>query len=192
MAATEQEVTEFVHKALGDVGAALTAALVVVGDKVGLYKALAGSGGLTPADLAARTMTSERYVREWCSAQAAAGYLTYEPASGRFSLPDAHAVALTDEESPACVLGGFQGMTASRPDKRVRELICLADAAARKVGRRAQAFVAAHDDGREAARGSRDQADARGIKGGVQGGKTLCEAVEAETRFVDQPIGQNL
>jgi len=52
-------------------------------------------------------------VREWCSAQAAAGYLTYEPASGRFSLPDAHAAALTDEDSPACVLGGFQGMTAA-------------------------------------------------------------------------------
>ena len=113
MAASEQEVTEFVHKALGDIGAALTASLVVVGDKVGLYKALAGSGGLTPTDLAARTKTSERYVREWCSAQAAAGYLTYEPASGRFSLPDAHAAALTDEDSPACVLGGFQGMTAA-------------------------------------------------------------------------------
>ena len=111
MAASEQEITEFVHKALGDIGAALTASLVVVGDKVGLYKALAGSGGLTPAQLASRTRTSERYVREWCSAQAAAGYLTYEPASGRFSLPDAHAAALTDEDSPACVLGGFQGMT---------------------------------------------------------------------------------
>ena len=103
MAASEQEITEFVHKALGDIGAALTASLVVVGDKVGLYKALAGSGGLTPAQLASRTRTCERYVREWCSAQAAAGYLTYEPASGRFSLPDAHAAALTDEESPACV-----------------------------------------------------------------------------------------
>ena len=113
MAATEQEVTEFVHKALGDIGAALTASLVVVGDKVGLYKALAGSGGLTPAELASRTKTSERYVREWCAAQAAAGYLTYDPAGGRFSLPDAHAAALTDEDSPACVLGGFQGMTAA-------------------------------------------------------------------------------
>ena len=63
MAASEQEITEFVHKALGDIGAALTASLVVVGDKVGLYKALAGSGGLTPADLAARTKTSEHHSR---------------------------------------------------------------------------------------------------------------------------------
>ena len=86
---------------------------MVIGDKLGLYKALAGAGGLTPAELAARTKTSERYVREWCSAQAAAGYLTYEPSGGRFTLPDAHAAALADEDSPACVLGGFQGMTAA-------------------------------------------------------------------------------
>src|SRR5262245_55992673 len=98
MAASEQEVTEFVHKALGDMGAALTASLVVLGDKLGLYKAMAGAGGLTPAELAARTKTSERYVREWCSAQAAAGYLTYDAAGGRFTLPDAQAAALTDEE----------------------------------------------------------------------------------------------
>jgi SAM-dependent methyltransferase len=113
MAVSEQEVTEFVHKALGDIGGALTASLVVIGDKLGLYKAMAGAGGLTPAELAARTKTSERYVREWCSAQAAAGYLTYEPSGGRFTLPDAHAAALADEDSPACVLGGFQGMTAA-------------------------------------------------------------------------------
>ncbi len=113
MAVSEQEVTEFIHKAIGDLGGALTASLVVIGDKLGLYKALAGAGGLTPAELAARTKTSERYVREWCSAQAAAGYLTYDPSGGRFTLPDAHAAALADEDSPACVLGGFQGMTAA-------------------------------------------------------------------------------
>ena len=72
MAASEAAVTEFVHKALGDLGSALTAALVVIGDKVGLYKALAKGGQATPEDLAKRTGTRERYVREWCSAQAAA------------------------------------------------------------------------------------------------------------------------
>jgi SAM-dependent methyltransferase len=113
MAATQQEVEEFVHKAIGDIAGALTASLVVIGDKLGLYRAMAGAGGLTPAELAARTGTGERYVREWTSAQAAAGYLTYDPASGRYTLPDAHAVALTDDDSPACMLGGFQGMTAA-------------------------------------------------------------------------------
>ncbi len=113
MAATEQEVHEFVHKAFGDIAGALTASLVVIGDKLGLYRALAGAGGLTSAELAAKTGTAERYVREWLSGQAASGYVTYEPSTGRYTLPDAHAAALTDEDSPACVLGGFQGMTAA-------------------------------------------------------------------------------
>jgi SAM-dependent methyltransferase len=113
MAATEQEVHEFVHKAFGDIAGALTASLVVIGDKLGLYRALAGNGGLTSTELAAKTGTGERYVREWLSGQAASGYVTYDPATGRYTLPDAHAAALTDEDSPACVLGGFQGMTAA-------------------------------------------------------------------------------
>ena len=113
MAVNEVEVQEFVQKAFGDIGGMLTAAMVVIGDKLGLYKALAGGGPLTPADLAARTETAERYVREWCAAQAAAGYLTYDPATARYTLPEAHAAALVDEESPACMLGGFQGMSAA-------------------------------------------------------------------------------
>jgi SAM-dependent methyltransferase len=103
----------FVHKVLGDLGSALTASLAVIGDKLGLYRAMAGAGPLTPAELAERTNTNERSVREWLAAQAAAGYVTYDAASGRYELPAEHAVALTDEESPACVLGGFQGMTAA-------------------------------------------------------------------------------
>jgi SAM-dependent methyltransferase len=113
MAATEAAVQEFVHKAFGDIGSTLTASLVVIGDKLGLYRALAAGGPLTDAELAARTGTAPRYVREWCAAQAAAGYLTYDAETRRYTLPEAHAVALTDEDSPACVLGGFQGMTAA-------------------------------------------------------------------------------
>src|SRR5262249_41667363 len=113
MAATEEEVTTFVHKALGDVAGALTSSLVVIGDQLGLYKAMAGAGGLTPAELATQTGTAERYVREWCAGQASAGYLTYDAATGRYTLPDAHAAALADDDSPACVLGGFQGMLAA-------------------------------------------------------------------------------
>jgi len=109
----EDKVHEFVGKALGDLGGALTAALVVIGDKLGLYRAMAAGGPMTPAEIAARSGTTERSVREWCHAQTAAGYITYDPASGKFTLPAEHAVALTDENSPACVLGGFQGMTAA-------------------------------------------------------------------------------
>jgi len=103
----------FVNKAIGDLGSALTAALVVIGDKLGLYKAMAGAGPLTSAELAQRTGTNERSVREWLAGQAAAGYLDYDEVSGRYSLSEEHAVALTDENSPACVLGGFQGMGAA-------------------------------------------------------------------------------
>src|SRR6185312_17148606 len=98
---------EFVFRAVGEVGATLNSALVVLGDKLGLYRAMAGTGPLTPAELAVRTGTAERYVREWASAQAARGYLTYDGA-GRFSLPDEHAIPLTDETSPACVIGAFE------------------------------------------------------------------------------------
>jgi len=109
----EAKVHEFVGKALGDIGSALTCALVVIGDRLGLYKALASGGPATPAELAARTDTTERYLREWLSGQAAAGYVTYDPTTRRFALPAEHAAALTDEDSPACVLGGFQGMLAA-------------------------------------------------------------------------------
>jgi SAM-dependent methyltransferase len=113
MATSEAAVHSFVEKAVGDIGAALTASMVVIGDKLGLYREMAAAGPLTPAELAKRTETAERYVREWLNAQAAAGYVTYDPATKRYTLPEAHAACLTDEDSPACVLGGFQGMTAA-------------------------------------------------------------------------------
>jgi SAM-dependent methyltransferase len=103
----ETRMTEFVEKAVGDVGALLGGSMVVIGDKLGLYRAMAGAGWLSPADLAARTATAERYVREWASAQAARGYLLYDGA-GNFLLPDEHAIPLTDESSPACVIGAFE------------------------------------------------------------------------------------
>jgi SAM-dependent methyltransferase len=107
LAIDESKMMEFVGRAVGDVGAVLGGAMVVIGDKLGLYRAMAGAGSLTPAELAARTGTAERYVREWLSAQAARGYVSYD-GDGRFSLPDEHAVPLTDETSAACVIGAFE------------------------------------------------------------------------------------
>jgi SAM-dependent methyltransferase len=112
MAIDEAKLGAFAMKALDDLAGALTASLASIGDKLGLYRALAAEP-LTSAELAARTNTAERYVREWCAQQAAAGYLGYDPASRRFSLPPEHAEVLTNENSPLCVLGGFQGMTAA-------------------------------------------------------------------------------
>jgi ubiquinone/menaquinone biosynthesis C-methylase UbiE len=98
----------FVFQAVDEVGATLNTALVVMGDRLGLYRALAGAGPLTPAELAQRTGTAERYVREWLNAQAAGAYVTYDPDSGRYTLPAEHAIALTDESSPAYLPGFFQ------------------------------------------------------------------------------------
>jgi 2-polyprenyl-3-methyl-5-hydroxy-6-metoxy-1,4-benzoquinol methylase len=99
---------QFVFSAVGEVGATLNAALVVMGDKLGLYRALAGAGALSPAELAERTGSAERYVREWLNAQAAGGYVTYDPESGRYTLPPEQTVALTDSDSPAYLPGFFQ------------------------------------------------------------------------------------
>ena len=98
----------FVFRAVDEVGATLNTALVVMGDRLGLYRALASAGPLTPAELAKRTDTAERYVREWLNAQAAGAYVTYDPDSGRYTLPAEHAIALTDESSPAYLPGLFQ------------------------------------------------------------------------------------
>jgi SAM-dependent methyltransferase len=91
---------------VGDLGAAMGAALTVIGDQLGLYKALAASTALTPEELAQQTQTDPRYVREWLCAQAAAHYVTYS--AGKFSLTPEQAAAFADETSPAFVPGGFQ------------------------------------------------------------------------------------
>ena len=103
-----EKLEAFVFRAVDEVGATLNTALVVMGDKLGLYRALAGAGPLTPAELADRTDTAERYVREWLNAQAAGGYVEYDPESGRYTLPPEQAVALTDSDSPAYLPGFFQ------------------------------------------------------------------------------------
>jgi SAM-dependent methyltransferase len=103
-----EKLEQFVFQAIQEVGATLNAALVVMGDELGFYRALAGAGPLTPTDLAARTGTAERYVREWLNAQAAGGYVEYDSSTGRYTLPAEQAVALTDESSPAYLPGFFQ------------------------------------------------------------------------------------
>ncbi len=103
----ENKMMAFVGQAVGDVGAMLGGAMAVIGDKLGLYRAMKGAGPMTSAELAAATGTSERYVREWLSEQATRGYVSYD-GDGRFTLPDEHAIPLTDETSPACVIGAFE------------------------------------------------------------------------------------
>src|SRR6478672_3951090 len=103
-----EKLEQFVFRAVDEVGATLNAALVVMGDRLGLYRALAGAGGLTPVELARRSNVSERYVREWLNAQAAGGFVEYDPIGGSYTLPPEQSVALTDESSPAFLPGFFQ------------------------------------------------------------------------------------
>ena len=98
----------FVFRAVEEVGAALNCALVVMGDRLGYYRSLAEHGASTPAELAQRTNTDQHYAREWLNAQAAGSIVTYDAETGHYSLPPEHAVALTDETSPAFVGGLFQ------------------------------------------------------------------------------------
>jgi SAM-dependent methyltransferase len=94
----QQKLNAFMQKAVGDMGAAMHATLVVIGDKLGLYKAMAGAGWLTPAELAARTGTAERYVREWLNANAASEYVLYDPATQKYHLPPEQAFAFTVQD----------------------------------------------------------------------------------------------
>jgi SAM-dependent methyltransferase len=113
MSIDEQKLNEFMMKAVGDIGATLHAGMVVIGEKLGLYKALAKDGPVTSAELAERTGTNERYVREWLASQAAGGYVQYDASSGRFSLTEEQAFALTNEDGPAYLPGAFQLATSA-------------------------------------------------------------------------------
>lgn len=98
----------FVFRAVDEIGATLNTALVVMGDRLGYYRLLAGHGAMTASRLAELSETGEPYAREWLNAQAAGGYVSYDPASATYTLPPEQAVALTDENSPVYLPGFFQ------------------------------------------------------------------------------------
>jgi len=107
MAINEERLHAFLGKAVGDIGAAVSAVLISVGDELGLYKALA-HGPLTSAELASRTGTCERYVREWLANQAAGGYVEYDAASGKYFLNDEQALCLADPAGPVDLPGAYE------------------------------------------------------------------------------------
>ncbi|MGY1711293.1 class I SAM-dependent methyltransferase [Geodermatophilus sp. SYSU D00758] len=104
----ETRLQEFVHRFVGDLGAVLHAATVLVGDRLGLYRAIADGSWTSGEELAARTGTDERYVAEWLAAQAASGYAEVDPAGPRYRLSPEQALALTDEYNPLFAPGGLQ------------------------------------------------------------------------------------
>jgi hypothetical protein len=108
MPVDQQKLEQFMQKFVGDLGASLSAALILLGDELGLYKAMANTGPISPSQLALRTSTHERYVREWLAAQAAAGYVSYDGNTDRYYLTPEQEFALAQEDSPAYIPGAFQ------------------------------------------------------------------------------------
>jgi len=102
-----QKLNAFIGQFVTDLGASVHAGMVVIGEKLGLYKALA-EGPMTPTQLAARTHTDERYLREWLASQAAGGYISYDETTGKFSLSQEQVFTLADENSPAYLPGAFE------------------------------------------------------------------------------------
>jgi len=108
MALNEEKLHQFLGSCVNDFGAAMHAGLVVIGESLGLYKAMAAADKpLTPAELAERTSTNERYVREWLNAQAAGGYVSYDADNQKYFLSEEQAFALANENSPAYLPGAF-------------------------------------------------------------------------------------
>jgi ubiquinone/menaquinone biosynthesis C-methylase UbiE len=97
----------FIGQFVNDLGASVHTGMVVIGEKLGLYKALA-AGAMSPAELAAKTGTDERYLREWLASQAAGGYVTYDAATGKFRLSAEQAFTLAYDDSPAYLPGAFE------------------------------------------------------------------------------------
>lgn len=113
----ESKLNAFLAQAVNDMGAAMHATLVLIGDKLGLYKAMANAGPMTPTKLAALTHTSERYIREWLNANAASGYVQYDAAAQTYELPPEQAFTLANEDSPAFLPGAFQIIAACCRDE---------------------------------------------------------------------------
>jgi SAM-dependent methyltransferase len=113
----EAKLEAFMGQAVTDMGAIISAPLMVIGEKLGLYKAMAGAGPLTSQEVADRSGVAERSVREWLRNQAAGGYVTYDADSDRYTLPDEHALALADEDSPFYILGVYDSIASLYADE---------------------------------------------------------------------------
>jgi SAM-dependent methyltransferase len=118
----ETRLNQFIGQMLADLGGAFGVALVRIGDRLGLYKALHLDGPMTPGELAAKAGVAERYTREWLSHQAASGYLSYDPGNGRFTLPPEQAMVFAEPESPAYMQGAFDVAAAMMENQALVEL----------------------------------------------------------------------
>jgi SAM-dependent methyltransferase len=113
----EAKLEAFMGQAVTDMGAIISAPLMLIGEKLGLYKAMAHAGPLSSEEVAKRSGAAERYVREWLRNQAAGGYVTYDGETDRYTLPDEQALALADEDSPFYILGLYDSIASLYADE---------------------------------------------------------------------------
>ncbi|HEX8487613.1 MAG TPA: class I SAM-dependent methyltransferase [Propionibacteriaceae bacterium] len=106
----------FMGQAVVDIATSLAAPLLLIGERLGLFRAMAGAGPMTSAEVASRAGVSERYTREWLRGQAAGGYVRYDASADRYTLPDEHALALAVEDSPYYVLGVYSSVASIYAD----------------------------------------------------------------------------
>jgi len=110
MAVDQKRLETVLNQGVADLGSAISALLLHIGDKLGLYKAMAECGPLTAKELARRTGTAERYLREWLANQAAGGYVTFDAGTEHYSLSEEQALCLANEDSPTFLPGGFESV----------------------------------------------------------------------------------
>ena len=118
---TASPLEQFAGKVIDDIGAAASGALVILGDRLGIYQSLARSGAVTSATLANLTQLNERYLREWLSAQAASGYVEFDPATDEFSMTPEQIAVFADPDHPAAMVGGYYGISSMYHDEPLIE-----------------------------------------------------------------------
>lgn len=118
MSVNQDKLNDLIMKFVGELGASATGPNILIGDQLGLYKAISVSGAISPKELAEKTGTSERYVREWCAGQAASGNINYDPSSGKFSMSPEQTFAFTNENNPLFVPGAYYIVSAMYKDER--------------------------------------------------------------------------
>ncbi len=104
----KSKLEEFMMKAVGDMASSFGAMMIILGDRLGLYKTMAKTGPITSEELSNQTNTAERYIREWLASQAAAGYITYNSTNHKYFLPQENAMVLAIEDSPTFIMGAYQ------------------------------------------------------------------------------------
>ena len=116
-ALNQDKLNEIIGKFAVELGASMQGPAIIIGEQLGFYKALAAGASMTPEDLAKKTGTAERYVREWLAGQAAGGYIEYEPSNGTYMMTPEQAFTLANEDSPVYIPGAFYVVSSLYKDR---------------------------------------------------------------------------